>query len=70
VEIIPVGAKVGVSLPLVATLKMGLQVGVVDGEPVSALLGKVVHIQLLPEKLPSKKGQAAWNYLVGYEEES
>jgi hypothetical protein len=70
VEIMPAGAKVGIALPVVATLKTGLEIRGEGETATSENLGKTVYIELLPEKLKSKKGQDAWHFLVGIGEET
>lgn len=69
VEIVPEGAKVGVALALVATLRMGLEVTGDGKEATSDYIGRIVHVELLPDRLPSKRGQDAWHYLVAIEPE-
>jgi hypothetical protein len=63
VEIIPEGAPVGVSLPVTATLRTGLAVDGDGADAKSEFLGRIVEVELLG-KVPSKKGQDAWNFLV------
>lgn len=62
-EIVPEGSPVGVALAVTAILRTGLGV-VGDGEKAtSEFLGRVVEVELLG-RVPSKKGQDAWNYVV------
>lgn len=63
-EIMPEGAKVGVALPAVAVLKRALEITGSGDAATSPHLGKTVAIQKLAEKIPSKKGNAAWNFIV------
>lgn len=64
VEIVPAGAPVGVALPVTATLRTGLEI-TGDGEKAtSPHLGRTVEIELLAERIKSKKGQAAWHFVV------
>lgn len=64
VEIVPAGRPVGAALPLTATLRTGLDVTGDGAEAVSPFFGRTVEIELLPEKIPSKKGNAAWHFTV------
>lgn len=64
VEIMPDGAKVGIALPAVAVLKRALEITGSGDNATSPLLGKTVAIQKLAEKIPSKKGNSAWNFIV------
>jgi len=68
IEIVPVGAKVGVALAATAVLRGALDITGVGEEADSIHIGKVVAIQRLPEKLPSKKGNDAWNFIVGIQD--
>lgn len=72
VEIVPEGAPVGIVLPLVATLKTGLDITLDDAtrSGTSMALGKTVEIELLPERIPSKKGQAAWHFIVAIHDQA
>jgi hypothetical protein len=65
VEIMPPESKVGVALPLTATLRGGLEVSGVGSTATSPVLGKDVEIQLLEHRLPSKQGNDAWHFIVG-----
>lgn len=70
VEIVPVGRPVGVALPVTATLRTGLDLTGDGKNAVSPYLGRLVEIELLPEKIPSKKGQAAWHFTVAIHPEN
>lgn len=64
IEIVPEGAPVGIALPAVATLRQGLEISGVGTAATSPFLGRTVAIKMLPERLQSKKGQAAWHFVV------
>lgn len=64
IEIVPDGAPVGVALPVTATLRTGLAISGEAENAKSEYMGRYVAIELLDEKLPSKKGQSAWNFVV------
>lgn len=64
IEVVPEGAPVGVALPVTATLRTGLEITGDGAEAKSPHLGCVVEIELLPERIKSKKGQAAWHFVV------
>jgi hypothetical protein len=61
VEIVPHGARIGVALPVVATLRIGLEI---DGQSHSPYIGRTVCIQKYPERIKSNKGNDAWNFVV------
>lgn len=67
VEIIPIGMTSGIALPAVTTLARGLGLDDVEKgkDATSPYIGRYVMIERLPNKIPSKQGQAAWNFLVG-----
>lgn len=64
VEIVPAGSPVGIALPVVATLRTGLELTGAGKQASSPHLGSTVAIKLMPERIPSKKGQDAWNFVV------
>lgn len=64
VEIIPAGADIGISLPCVATLKTALGIQGKGESATSEYLGRTVAIQKMEQRIPSKKGQAAWHFIV------
>jgi len=64
VEIVPDGQPVGVALPCTATLRQGLALTGSGENATSEYLGRNVAIELLPNKIPSKKGNAAWHFVV------
>ena len=63
-EIIPHGAKVGVSLPATAVLRTALDITGKGGEAKPPYLGRYLAIQKTANKIPSKKGNDAWNFMV------
>lgn len=63
-EIMPEGAKVGIALPAVAVLKRALEITGSGDAATSPHLGKTVAIQKLADKIPSRKGNSAWNFIV------
>jgi len=67
-EIVPVGSKVGVCIPLTGVLKGALRVTGEGDDAESEFVGKEVAIQRLNDKIPSKKGQDAWNFIVAVRE--
>jgi hypothetical protein len=70
VEIVPVGAPAGIALPVTATLKTGLDITGEGKEAQSPYLGRIVEVELLADKIPSKKGNSAWHFLVGIHPEN
>jgi len=64
VEIVPPGAPVGVALPVTATLRTGLEITGDGKAATSPFVGRIVEVELLPEKIPSNKGNAAWHFVV------
>lgn len=64
VEIVPQGAPVGIGLPVTTTLRTGLDITGDGKEATSPYLGRTVEIELMPERIKSKKGQAAWHFLI------
>lgn len=65
IEIVPALAQVGVAIPVTATLRTGLEIKGDGDDATSPYLGRTVEIELLPERIKSKKGQAAWHFIVG-----
>jgi hypothetical protein len=65
VTITPAGATVGVSLPVTATLRTGLDITGDGKDAKSAFEGRTVEIELLDAKIPSKKGNDAWHFIAG-----
>jgi hypothetical protein len=64
IEIVPQGATVGAAVPTVATIKMALEI---TGEGDSAecpYIGYEVIIERLDSRIPSKRGNDAWNFVV------
>lgn len=64
IEIVPKGAPVGIAIPLAATLRTGLEVVGTGNEAKSQYFGREVAIKKMPDRIPSKKGQDAWNFIV------
>lgn len=65
VEIVPEGAQVGIALAAVATLKGALNITGTSMEDVkSPYLGRTIAVQRSANRLPSKKGNDAWHFLV------
>jgi len=66
IELVPRGAQVGVAFPVTAVIRGALDITGVGDKAESPHLGKEVIIQALGEenKIPSKKGQDAWNFIV------
>jgi hypothetical protein len=63
IEIVPEGSPVGVSLPAVAVLRTALEISGKGKEATSPFIGRIIEVELLG-KVPSKKGNDAWNFLV------
>lgn len=74
IEIVPEWNAVGVAIPAVTTIMTALEI-TSDGDNGMATIystpyiGHRVEIEKLPERLPSKQGNAAWNFLVAVSEE-
>lgn len=66
IEIVPDGSRTGIALAAVATISQALEIDDVSKgkQATSPHLGKIIAVQILPDKLPSKKGKDAWNFLV------
>lgn len=64
IEIVPNGSRVGIALPAVATLRTALKIEGEGKSATSEYIGRTIAVQLLPNKIPSKKGQDAWHFLV------
>ncbi len=64
IEIMPKGASVGVAVPAVATIRQGLEMQGNGAEATSEYLGRYIAIKKLEARLPSKKGQAAWHFVI------
>jgi hypothetical protein len=69
IEFRPKGAKVGFCLPAVATLAGALEMKGVGKEATSPYIGHEIAIQRLEEKIPSKRGNSAWNFIVAISED-
>jgi len=63
-EIIPPGAKIGVSIPATAVLRVALDITGKGAEAKCPYIGRFIAVQKAAEKLPSKKGNDAWNFMV------
>jgi hypothetical protein len=74
IEIVPDMNAVGITIPAVATIATALELTHTgEGRETvfhSPFLGHRLEIQKLPERIPSRKGQAAWNFLVAISEEA
>ncbi len=70
IEIVPDGQHVGVVIPLTVVLRNALQVTGEGESAESPFVGKIIKIQKLAERIPSKQGQDAWNFIVGVKENS
>jgi hypothetical protein len=75
IEIVPDLNSVGVAIPATATLVGPLEItqegdGTKEGTKfLSPYIGHMVEIEKLDDKIPSKKGQDAWNFLVAISDE-
>lgn len=69
-EILPEGQQVGYALAITAVLRGALDISGTGDKATSPHLGKIVAIQRCEERIPSQKGQAAWNFIVGIDEKS
>lgn len=74
IEISPDGKAVGVAIPATGTITQALEI-TCDDEKKGAeavyscpFIGHKVVIELLPDKIPSKKGNDAWNFVVAVSE--
>lgn len=65
IEITPDGAPVGIAIAAVTTIARALKIEQKNGEePTSVYLGRYIVIERMEKKIPSKRGQDAWNFLV------
>ena len=65
IELVPVGRQVGAAIPATAVIANALEIVDADSEnPKSPFIGHLVAIQRLPDKLPSKRGNDAWNFII------
>lgn len=70
-EIIPPGSDIGIALPAVATLKTALEITRAPGQPaVSPYVGRIISVQKMENRIPSKKGNDAWHFIVAIHPES
>lgn len=74
IEIVPSLDTVGYAIPAVATLMSALEITHVRGSGKEAVfstpyLNHTVQIEKMAERIPSKKGQAAWMFLVAVSDE-
>jgi hypothetical protein len=67
IHIKPEGDRIGVEMAAGALLRSALEINAEDAEgATSPFIGHLVTIELGdPVKLPSKKGNDAWNFIVG-----
>ncbi len=74
IEIVPDLNSVGVAIPATATLMSPLEItqhGEGDAtEFQTPYINHTVEIEKLEDKIPSQKGQSAWNFLVAISEEA
>lgn len=64
IEIVPDGAQIGVALPAGAIIRRALEIEGKGAAATSKYLGKTIAVQKLPDKIPSKKGNDAWNFVI------
>lgn len=66
IELVPVGADMGIAIAATANIKHALQIVTADnGVPTSPYVGRTIDLQLgNPPRLPSKKGSDSWNFVV------
>lgn len=68
IEIVKEGNQIGVAIPLTAVLANALEVTGKGDEAESKWLGHEIAIERLADKIPSKQGQDAWNFIVAIKE--
>ena len=72
IEIVPEMNSVGVAIPATATLSGPLEItqkgAGASTEFSTPYIGHTIEIEKLPDKIPSKKGQSAWSFLVALSE--
>lgn len=66
IEIIPHGMPVGIAIPATRTLQIALEIDDAElgDKAKSPYIGRYIIVEKLPNKIPSKQGQDAWNFLV------
>lgn len=64
-EIVPEGAPMGIAVPCVATIRQGLEITGEGKDAKSPFLGRTISIQRMEKRIASKKGQAAWHFIIG-----
>lgn len=64
IEIVPDGAQLGVAIPAGAVIRRALEIEGRGAAATSKFLGKTIAVQKLAEKIPSKKGNDAWNFVI------
>jgi hypothetical protein len=70
IELVPQGAQVGAAIPATAVIQGALDMqGVGTENPTCPYLGHEIAIRRLEEKIPSKKGNNAWNFIVAISSE-
>jgi hypothetical protein len=65
IEIVPHGAPMGIAVPAVATIRQGLEITGTGTEAKSPYIGRTISIQKMEKRIASKKGQAAWHFIIG-----
>ena len=63
-EIVPLSGGIGVAITATATITEALQITYKNGVYETPFLGHKVSIEKLADKIPSKKGNDAWHFLV------
>jgi hypothetical protein len=64
IEIVPQGATVGAAVPTVATIKTALEITGEGDDAVCPFIGYEVVLERLDGRIPSKRGNDAWNFIV------
>lgn len=70
IEVVPEGAPHGVAIPGTALIRSGLEISGEGKGATSPHLDKVIEVWLGEDPLPSKKGQAAWHFMIQIHEPS
>lgn len=65
IEIVPEdGVGIGIVVPVVAGIRFGLEITGEGEQASSQYIGRIITIQKEAEKIPSSKGNAAWNFII------
>jgi hypothetical protein len=64
IEIVPLGGTVGAAVPTVATIKTALEIIGEGDDAVCPFIGYEVVLERLDGRIPSKRGNDAWNFIV------